>query len=87
VTPRIVNTTAFGWIDMNHVLRVTPVEWQPNTRGSGGYLEFCVFVMMRDRPFVWTGEWDRNDMGPTQEQLDEADAVIRPFLLQWKGKP
>lgn len=81
---RIINTSAFGWMDMDHVLRVTPVKWEPNPKGFGGFMQFHVFVMMRDKPFTWQGEWDRNDMGPTQEQREEANEAVKNFLLAWR---
>ena len=79
---RIVNTSAFGWIDMAHVIRVTPVEWENNGGGSGGWLSFYVYVMMRDKPFKWTGEWS---LELTQDQSDDANKSIKCFMLLWRG--
>ncbi len=81
---RIVNTTAFGWIDMDHVLRVTTVEWEENLQGRGGYCAFYVYCMMRNKPFKWTGKWCVKDEA-TPEQLNEASKALRLFLLQWQG--
>lgn len=39
---RICNTS-LGWIDMDHVLRVTPLEFEPDSRGLGGILNFMFF--------------------------------------------
>lgn len=80
---RIVNTSAFGWLDMDHVLRVTPVQWEFNPHGAGGYMGFYVFVMMRDAPFIWRGEWDASDEA-TEEQIKEANEAVHAFMLAWR---
>jgi hypothetical protein len=82
---RIVNTTPFGWIDMDHVLRITPIEYEPSPDCPGGRMVFYVYVMMRDAPFSWQGTWDRQD-GPTADQREEANDTIYAFILQWRGK-
>lgn len=78
--PRIVQTALLGWVDLDHVQRVTPVEWEANAHGGGNYA-IHVYMMMRDKPFSVYSEWEADDSHPCPVSMHES---LKAFLLQWR---
>jgi len=80
---RVVNTQLLGWIDLDHILRITPVEWEINTKGEGGYYVSYVYMMMRDEPFRVSSEWINHNVNSRPECPQEFHDAFKHLLTSW----
>jgi hypothetical protein len=83
----IVNTSLLGWIDLDHVSRVTEIKQDTDRHSQFFYCN--VYVLMRNKPFRAFSEEFYED--EPQEKIDEIhkkfEESFRAFILMWhKGK-